>query len=314
MPAEIDPSTEGSGTTGMPDVHAIACMEVWGGSQAIDAAVSVPGNDVHVRSVPYQGAAAGGDIYYVSNCAAGIITRFFLADVSSHGQDVAHIASELRALMRRHINTADQSRFAVALNRAFAALDLAGRFATAVLVTYFAPTDHVIVCNAGHPRPLLYRAACDRWELLDASTPDILASRQHGKEGVGIANLPLGILDPTEYQQLALRLEPDDLVVLYTDALIEATGADGRQLGEAGLLGLARALTTAERCGAAAAALHRRTLEHTGGSELDDDATVIVLHHNGVDPPPGRGIAGRLTTFAHMLGLGAVDSGPGMKS
>ncbi len=74
-------------------------------------------------------------------------------------------------LMRRHINTANQTRFAVDLNRAFSNLDLDGRFATAVLATYFAPTDHLIICNAGHPRPLLYRAAGNTWDLLDAKTP-----------------------------------------------------------------------------------------------------------------------------------------------
>jgi serine phosphatase RsbU (regulator of sigma subunit) len=285
-------------------------MEVWGGSHAFDQSVSVPGNDVRVSSIPYAGAPAGGDIYYVSNCAAGIITRFFLADVSGHGSDAAHIAAELRSLMRKHINTADQTRFAVALNRAFADLDLAGRFATAVLMTYFAPSDHLIVCNAGHPRPLLFRAVDERWELLDASTPCAVARKQAGKSAIGIANLPLGILDPTNYQQFAVRLDAGDLVVVYTDALMEAKDPTGTQLGEVGLLEIVQSMTASERTDVASA-LRRRVLEHAGTPALDDDATIIVLNHNAVDPPR-LSWAGQAGKLARMLGLGAVDTGPGI--
>lgn len=286
-------------------------MEVWGGCRAFDQSVSVPGHDVRISCTPYRGEASGGDIYYVSNCAAGIITRFVLADVSGHGEQVARVATNLRGLMRRHINTANQTRFAVDLNRAFSNLELDGKFATAVLVTYFAPTDHLIICNAGHPRPLLFRAAQCTWELLDSKTPGVLATRQPGNT-IGIANLPLGILDPTEYEQFALHLKPDDVVVLYTDALIEAADTSGRQLGESGLLTLARGLSQIDREDAAAA-LRKRVSVHTGNLLFNDDATLIVLHHNAADPPD-LNWRGQAVKFAKMLGLGAVDSGPRLEA
>lgn len=290
-------------------------MEVWGGHEAFAGRVSVPGNDVHVSCSPFEAGSCGGDIYYISNCAAGIITRFVLADVSGHGAQVAQLAIDLRKLMRRHINTADQTRFAVDLNRAFISFDLHGRFATAVLATYFAPTDHLIICNAGHPRPLLYRAARNTWELLDGKSPDAIATSRSEGADVGIANLPLGILEPTDYQQFAIRMEPGDLVILYTDALIEAAevrGVGGRQLGESGLLALARGLSSSEREDAANE-LWRRVSAYAGGLPFNDDVTLVTLHHNAADPPRAswRGQAAR---FARMLGLGGVDSGPGLES
>ena len=287
-------------------------MEVWGGCHAFDQSVSVPCNDVRISCTPFRGEASGGDIYYVSNCATGIITRFVLADVSGHGVQVAKVAADLRRLMRRHINTANQTRFAVDLNRAFSSLDLNGKFATAVLATYFAPTDHLIICNAGHPRPLLYRASQNTWELLDAKTPGALAT-QRPASAVGIANLPLGILHPTDYQQFALRMGLGDLVVLYTDALIEAAdvaGAGRRQLGESGLLALARDLSPLEREDAAIA-LRERVFAYSGDLPFNDDATLIVLHHNAADPPD-LNWRGQAAKFARMLGLGTVDSGPGL--
>lgn len=291
----------------MTDPHAIACMEVWGGSAAFAGRVTVPGHEVHVSCVPHVGDADGGDIYYVSSCLSGFITRFVLADVSGHGTKVAAIARTLRDLMRANINTADQTAFARQLNAAFTGLELDGKFATALLVTYISTTDHLIVCNAGHPPPLLYRAALDEWYLLSSSTPGVRAARDDTAD-IGIRNLPLGIIDPTDYEQVALRLDPDDRLLMYTDALIEAKDAKGAQLGPAGLLGVAKTLDPASL--ELGDHLRRRVAEVVGSNELDDDATVISLHHTATDPPALtlREVPHRI---AGWLGLGGIDVDPG---
>lgn len=286
-------------------------MEVWGGNRAFDSSVAVPGNDVRVSCVPYVEAgidrlanSAGGDLFYVSNCAAGLITRFVLADVAGHGEVVAELARTLRTLMRAHINTADQSRLAQDLNQALAAMDLNGRFVTAALLTYFSPTDHLIVCSAGHPRPLLHRHRTDEWHLLDRSTPGVINAIQSGNP-TGIANLPLGILDPTDYEQFALKLEPGDRVVLYSDAFVEAADPAGRQLGEQGLLDLARRVSSGESD--LAQDLRSGAMAHARTDRLDDDATIIVLTHTAHNPPEPS-LLERVTRWGHMLGLGGIDT------
>jgi hypothetical protein len=60
-------------------------MEIFGSNQAADNAFSSPGLDIWVYSRPHGEAASGGDVYYVSLCGGGVITRFILADVSGHG-------------------------------------------------------------------------------------------------------------------------------------------------------------------------------------------------------------------------------------
>ena len=42
------------------DGQKLACMEIWGGSDAADASVSTPGLDVWVHSRPHEGAAGAG--------------------------------------------------------------------------------------------------------------------------------------------------------------------------------------------------------------------------------------------------------------
>ena len=150
-----------------PDVHTLQCMEIWGGNQRVKNAFSVPGIDAWIFAEPFEGNLQGGDLHYISMCGAGNISRFAVADIAGHGANVGALAGRLRKLMRKHINTLDQTRFARAINHEFSKLSKAGSFATALLTTYFAPTDHLIICNAGHPRPLIYRADSQTWALLD---------------------------------------------------------------------------------------------------------------------------------------------------
>lgn len=282
-----------------PTAEQIACMEVWGDNRAYSGALSVPGIDVEVHCVPHVGGEHGGDIYYISNCAAGIITRFVLADVSGHGEEVSDAAASLRRLMRKHINTADQSRFARALSEEFGRLSDSGRFATAALLTYFAPTDCLIVCNAGHPPPLLYSASADGWGPLEAGAAG--ASRVGNPDAVGVPNLPLGVIEPTAYEQFAVALGRGDVVLLYSDALIEARAPGGQQLGVEGLLRLASTLGSVNDSTFRARLLDA-IAEHAGGTALDDDATIVLLRHNGSEPAR-QTLHQKIGVFAKMLGL-----------
>ncbi len=215
------------------NLHAMQCMEVWGGNEAINSAISVPGIDAWISSDPYEGDARGGDIHYVSMCSCAKISRFAIADVSGHGATVGDLAHRLKSLMRKYVNTLDQTRFARALNREFSKLTQSGQFATALLTTYVPPTDHLIICNAGHPRPMWYHTSAPGWELLDQDMP---------RRVTGVANLPLGVIEPTDYRQFALKLDKGDLVLIYTDSLIESKSPEGQELGEQGLLDLVRRL------------------------------------------------------------------------
>ena len=282
--SEVNPDAE-------PQVQTLQCMEVWSGHESFHNSVSVPGIDVWVDTDPFQGDTRGGDVHYVSVCGAGRLSRFAVADVSGHGAVVDEMAERLRVLMRKHINTLDQTKFARALNREFARLQEAGRFATALLTSYYTPTDHLVVCNAGHPRTLWFHHDTGAWTLLDQTSDS---------DGDAV-NLPLGIIEPTDYVQFAVKLGRGDLILIYTDALVEASDPEGRMLGEQGLLDLVSGIDTNNP-----EAVSRRVAEaiaaHRSGAPADDDQTIIVLHHNAADPPP-MSLGEKLKTMAKMIGL-----------
>lgn len=273
-------------------VHALQCLEVWGGFEAVQRGVSVPGIDAWITSQPYHGAARGGDIHYVSMCGAGRISRFALCDVSGHGADVAAVAGRLRALMRRYIGTLDQTRFAQHLNHDLFVREQNRYFATGILLTYFAPTDHLIILNAGHPRPLWYRADLRKWTLLHDGL---------GEAAAALGNLPLGVVDSTDFVQFAIKLQPADLVMLYTDALTETKDASGSDLGESGLLRLVRELGPLPP-----QHLVERIVEELDrlrdGAAPRDDQTLLLLHHTATDPP-AQSISEKMRIMGRMLGL-----------
>src|SRR5262249_30437039 len=147
-------------------------------------------------------------------------------------------------------------------------------------------------------RPLLYRAAGNTWELFDEKMPGLLD--QAHATNTGITNLPLGILAPTRFPQFAIRLEPGDIVVSYTDCLTESNSPSGEGLGEEGLLRLVRGLESLEppRLGPA---LLERVAEWRGGSTPDDDETLLVLRHNASDPPDNAWA--RMKALGRLVGL-----------
>ncbi len=258
--------------------HAMQCLEVWGGNHAVDTAVSLPGLNAFVYSAPYRNATGGGDVHYLSSCATGRIARLLLADVSGHGFEVSDVAVTLRDLMRRHMNYVDQSSFVSTLNTEFGALAKAGCFATSVVLSVWLPTKEVVICSAGHPRAAWFDAKAKAWSLID---PGALA-REEADEP---ANLPLGILEPGRYDQARVQMGAGDLLLLYTDAVTEAKGGDGRLLGEAGLLELLGGLDPTQP-----EALVRGILEGVGrfreGAEADDDTTLILLQQLEGGPEP----------------------------
>jgi serine phosphatase RsbU (regulator of sigma subunit) len=280
----MDPATIASRGASMK------CMEIRGGSRAVTEAFDTPGLDAWLHSRPFAGAERGGDVHYVSVCGGGLITRVVVADVSGHGARVAEFSDALRGLMRKNINTKSQTRLVRALNQQFGATAQSLRFATAVVATYLAHRQTLTICNAGHPRPIWYRAAQKEWLLLDFDAHRTTAG-----------NLPLGLDDDSPYHQFTEALGPGDIVCFYTDALTEAADASGRMIGDQGLLEAARGLDASVPA-RIAEGLIAAVESHRGGRPAEDDVTLLTLHHNAAGPRPPK-LGEKLDVYAKVFGL-----------
>jgi serine phosphatase RsbU (regulator of sigma subunit) len=240
----------------------LSCLEVWGGNRFVSTSVALPGMDAWIYSMPADGqqSIGGGDVHYVSSCAAGALTRLLIADVAGHGQSASATAHRLRKMMRFHVNFHTQTRFVRALNTEFTALQRSERFATAVAFTYDAPLNRLLVCNAGHPPPLIWRKRDAKWSSLHNS----------------VGNLPLGIED-IDFEQYESPIETGDVVLCFTDGLLESRRGD-HLLGEEGLFDFLRWLDPNDP------ALLAKSLPASlamSGWTIEDDLTLLIFRPNG---------------------------------
>ncbi len=247
--------------------ESLRCMEVWGGNRGIEQSFELPGLDVWLYSQPVANAENGGDVYYLSSCASGRISRLLLADVSGHGPEVSQLALRLRELMRRNINRISQAGFVASMNQEFVSFNQESRFATALVGTFFSNTGSLQLCTAGHPQPFIFRVRNSKWEILDLNTHPSSAG-----------NIPLGILQEVEYGQIELSLEPGDMIFAYTDGMIEAQVQNGAMLGTPGLLALLQALDPS-RPNEIVNALVTRLLA-VATAPIEDDFTALLARSN----------------------------------
>ena len=246
------------------------CMEVWGGNCEVNKAFEMPGLQTWVYSRPHGDSNVGGDVYYLSSCASGRISRMLLADVSGHGPEVSDLAKGLRDLMRKNVNVIRQTRFVEGMNRQFARLSEQGSFATALVATFFQPARRLSICNAGHPYPLLFDASENTWSILREDEPT----------GSGMANLPLGLHDQTVYEQTETELCAGDMVLFYSDALTESLGTQGQTLGTEGLRRMVAELQAESPAGLLAELLATIDSSHPDNAG-QDDLTVMLCRATG---------------------------------
>jgi phosphoserine phosphatase RsbU/P len=266
-------------------------MDVWSGNHSVEHETATPGLELFVFSEPYDGAQGGGDVHYVSRCAGGSVTRMVVADVSGHGTAVEQTSEMLRSLMRRYINAKTQKSLVRSLNREFTELTRVGRFATAVIATYLNHRRRFSIVNAGHPRPLWRQAATGEWSYIDQQLVNLGT----------VSNLPLGIDSDVAYQQFGIPVNDGDVVVFYTDALIEAMNAAGELLGEEGLLKIAHNVASGSAA-SVARSLKAGVREFAGGAQSQDDVTILAIRfaaENKCRPT----LLERLGSMSRLIGL-----------
>lgn len=260
-------------TAAQPQASRLECLQVRGGNTITDTAFSTTGLDVWLYCKPYGNAVEGGDIYALSSCSSGRITRLALADVRGHGSTVLTLANSLRRLMGRHIDHINQDALVRAVNREFVTVGDASDFATALIATFFVPTRTLSLTNAGHPAPLLFNGRRRAWRPLErASTSD------------GLADVPLGMFEHTSYTQVGVTMTTDDLLLCYTDGLEEAVDDTGEMLGRAGVARIV-ADTDPSEPAAIIPAILRRVTAMSAANLTGDDVTLMLIRPNGAAVP-----------------------------
>ena len=74
------------------EVYRLACLELRGGNRTAVFQAELPGLNAWVACRPLPPAGSGGDLYYLSVCSRGSVSRVTLADIAGHGERVSALA------------------------------------------------------------------------------------------------------------------------------------------------------------------------------------------------------------------------------
>ena len=154
-------------------------------------------------------SAVGGDYYDCALLPDGTLA-LAVADVTGHGVPAALLMANIQAIFRAEIH-ADRGPAQIlhTLNARLCAIDRPERFATFVTGRWQPETNRLRYANGGHHAPILVRGSGEI-ERLDEGGP------------------VLGILPQADYSEGETQLGPGDVLVLFTDGVVEQGGPDGR--------------------------------------------------------------------------------------
>lgn len=156
------------------------------------------------------------DIIKLNDSRAGVL----IADVMGHGTRSALVTAILRTLLHGLARTAhDPAMFLSLLNRNFH--DTMRQtdqliFVSACFVVLDTRDKTLRFASAGHPSPYIGNRATGQVEPLHGPLRE---------------NPALGLFPESEYREFIRPLREDDLLLLYTDGIIEAQNQDGVEYG-----------------------------------------------------------------------------------
>ena len=242
-------------------------MELWAGNERAHRSLELAGLESDVIAVPSEGDA-GGDLSAVFSCSDNI-ARVVLADCVGHGYSASLVARHVHKLLHKFHDIRDTAALLAALNDEFtlgAANEGEGlRLTTVVTGTYDGTSGEFNFAYAAHPRMLVWRARDRRFYEL----------------GEGLENLPLGFITGEQYFEQSIRLNVGDMVLAFSDGATEARSPEGEQLTQAGLVALAEGTLAGMGEPVNLAEFSKKLLggvqAHRGGTELDDDVTLLTL-------------------------------------
>jgi len=212
-------------------------------------------------NLPYE--AVGGDLYDLWMASdGGNDPRLHLAvgDISGKGLPASLMMTQLSAFLRAmgDRRVPNWGTLALRLNARMNEVRDRNRYATLFVGSLNPANGDMRYINAGHNPPLLVPADGSPIQRLEPTGPMV------------------GLLPGASFYEGHATMNPGDVLILYTDGMIEAENIEGVELGEGPLIELVRT-----HSGASADELFEKllvtTLEHMCGAGFKDDVTLVVI-------------------------------------
>ncbi len=233
------------------------------------ATPEIRGFDIH--SVWHPAEFAAGDYYDYLRFPDGTV-GVVIGDVSGHGVGPALLMASVRAYLRVFAErTTDIAHILDSANAVFSRDVHNGRFVTILLGRLDPDRRTFTYASAGHPMGYVLGASGDVKSRLEST------------------GMPLGIDSDVSYPTAtAVALSPNDVVLLVSDGVLEASSPDGELFGVRRLLEVVRAHRHS-RAREIAESIYHAICAFSRSGELADDVTATVLKVDPLSDPYCRG-------------------------
>jgi len=138
-----------------------------------------------------------------------------ISDVAGKGVAASLVMVMIRTVFTSYISreVVDCASVVRTINESFGADFAADKFATLFFMIYDRSTEELAFSNAGHGPLFCYRAAMNSCTITK------------------LDGVPIGIDEDSVYKQARVKLNPGDMVVLYTDGVTEMRNEKGEEYG-----------------------------------------------------------------------------------
>jgi PAS domain S-box-containing protein len=176
----------------------------------VNEASEDPRLSVDIHYAPYD--IIGGDFYAINRISENRYA-FVLADVAGHGIASALYTMYLNSLWQEYrAGTVKPHASVRKLNEhLYRLMQGGGTFATALCGFLDLKTGALRMASAGGPAPVIYRSS-------------------GVYEKVHLTGMPLGMLEEGEFDEVSIKVEEGDHILLFTDGAVEISNAEGVML------------------------------------------------------------------------------------
>ena len=199
-----------------------------------------------------------GDYFDIIPCRKDRIS-FVLGDVAGKGMNSLLVMVMLRAILQLIVNTTkDAGTILTWANRGITGKINIDHFASLSLVNYNPIEKKIEIASAGNSPVLLFHN----------DTKEI--------ENVTVFADPIGVDKLTEYTHKEFAVNSGDIVILYTDGLVESINSDSRQYGVESIKKLV-ADNASSKAQDISAKIKKNLKEFCGTTNQHDDQTLILI-------------------------------------
>jgi sigma-B regulation protein RsbU (phosphoserine phosphatase) len=217
---------------------------------------------LELKGVCHPARMVSGD-YYDFLSLSDQTLAFAIGDVAGKGISAALLMATIQSTMRTQLSSLNgnartslsTASMVATLNRQLYATTAPEKYATFYFGIYQEQTHSLMYTNAGHLSPMLLHAG-------DVTTLD--------STGTVVGAFPFA-----RFQERVVPLDQGDMLVAYTDGIVEPENAYGEMFGEDRLKDLLIKYASADSSEIIAHVMEAVN-QWTGSSELQDDMTMVV--------------------------------------